>query len=172
MKCFMLGPEHFVRQINHLIIHLNPQSFPDISHPIKTCRVLSVKINRDNIPFILDCLLDKRLFPVQIYNLSIDLPRTKSCRESNNLVIGSIGFFDSKRIIASLCTMFVNRNKNRLQILQIKQKVVHQITDFTFISPAYISRQTNSVHSSERMIGSKYKSPVRFQVLFSVNIQL
>ena len=72
-ECLMLRTEHFVRQVDHFIIHLDTQRFSKISHPVKAGRVLPVKINRYHVTLVLHRFLDKRLLPFQVYNLSLNL---------------------------------------------------------------------------------------------------
>ena len=109
---FMFAPEHFVRQIKHFIVHLNPQRLTQISQPIKEIGVPSFEINRHHIPFMFDGLLDKRFLPLGILYLPVYLTGTKTSRERHDLIIRSIRFIDQPGIVLSLCTVLIDGDKN------------------------------------------------------------
>ena len=70
-----------------------PQSLADACEIVEERGVPSIEIDRYDISLVGDSLLDKRLFPIQVLHLAIDLARAEPGGEGDDLSIGGISLF-------------------------------------------------------------------------------
>lgn len=141
----MLTLEHLVGKVNHLKIHTYPQCFTDTCEIIEELRVLPIKIDRYDVSLISDSFLNKRFLPFQVLHLALDLARAEPSGEGDDLMIGGISSFHQQSCLPALCPMFVDWDKDRTQIWNVQQQVIHQIIDLILEKITDKSREANTI---------------------------
>ena len=122
---------------------------------------MSVEKDRDDVALILDGFLDEGFLPFQICDLSVRPPRAEPGGEGDDLVLGSIRLFYLPRVLLTLCAVFVDGNEDGLQVFEVEQKVVYQVTYLSAVRLSYQCREANPVQPAQRMVGGEDKSPAR-----------
>ena len=123
-----------------------------------------------DIALIFFCFGDHGFFPLQVHDFPLDLSLTQTRGKiEERIFLGGKRIVEFPHGVGGVPPVFVDGQKNAVQVPQVKQKVVYRENQ---IIPVFSNGtdQRDAVESAQRVIGYNDRIPVAGDVLFAHNL--